>query len=146
MSLFFTGERKIKTVVPELIPDWEKALDAVAKRQNAEYVAAVGNISVEQAHDLRKMCREVERKLLLAIQDSTVKTQTEATTFIRDNTVGFFPAAKFISQLKDNLGKTTYTIEQQEDPITHQMVDVQVPVFTPATWTEVKTAALTEEA
>ena len=146
MSLFFVGERKIKVVVPDLVPDWEKALDAVAKRQNAEYVAAVGNISVEQAHDLRKMCREVESKLILAIQAGTVTTQTQATTYIRENTTGFFPAAKFIAQLKDNLGTTTYTTQQQEDPITHEMVDVQVPVFTPATWNEEKTAAMNEEA
>lgn len=147
MSLFFKGQRHPKVVPVERVPDWEAALTAVSDKAWPEGVASVGNITVEQAHKLRQTCHEVEAKLLRAIQDGTVKTQAEAVDFIRANTEGFFPAAKFIDVMKHNpeLMTTTYTTETKTDPLTGNPVDVQVPVLNVAKWSEIVTAAKGEE-
>jgi len=148
MSLFFKGQRRPKTVPVERVPDWEAALTAVALHEWPESVAARGNLTVDQAHKLRQMCCTVESLLLAAIQSNTVKTQAEAVDFIRANTEGFFPAAKFIDVMKHNpeLMVTTYTTATQTDPITGLPVDVQVPTQNPAKWSEIVTAAKNEEA
>jgi hypothetical protein len=124
MSLFFADARKPKVVVPDLVPDWEAAVEAVSRHCIPEGVAAIGNLPVQRAHDLIAACRRVEPLLIKAIQDGTVTTQTSAVDFLRANTDGFFPSAKFIARMKANVGSEA----------------------SPATWAQVVTAAQGEEA
>lgn len=124
MSLFFVSERRPKVEPVELVKDWEAALVEVSKRSWPEKVAAVGGLTIEQARKLAQDCRRVEPLLIAAIQAGTVKLQTEASDFLRAETDGFFPAAKFIAVIKANIGSEAV----------------------PATWAKVVAAAQTEAA
>lgn len=124
MSIFFVNERRPKVTVTPPTPDLDAALDAVSRRSDPHTVSVLGSITVEQARELAAKCRHVEPLLLAAIQDGKVTTQTSAATFLRDNTDGFFPAAKFIQRLKEVVGSDA----------------------SPATWAQVVAAAQTEVA
>jgi hypothetical protein len=106
MSLFFAGERKVAPVaVPKPTTEQvEAALVAIGERRDPYEIGGVGNMPLAEVVRLTALCRAVEPKLLAAIQADTVKLQTEAVQFVRDNTDGAFPAAKFIAVLKENVG------------------------------------------
>jgi hypothetical protein len=131
MSLFFEGERKPKPVaveVPRDLPaDYEAAVECVSRKYDLHVIADHGHISVEQARDLLQTCRRMEPLLLAALQNGTVTTQTSASTFIRDNTDGFFPVAKYIARMKVIVG-----------------FEAKPPVPS-ATWAQVLAAAQTED-
>lgn len=124
MSLFFVNERRAIAKPAELVPDWDAALVAVSKREWPEAVAAKGSLTIEQARKLAQDCRRVEPLLLSKLQSGELSRQGDASDFLRAETDGFFPAAKFIALLKANVGSKSV----------------------PATWAQVVTAAQTEEA
>lgn len=123
MSLFFVDERRPKVVVPDLVPDWDSALEAISKHLTPEAVAAIGSLTIQQSLALIQKCRDVEPLLLRAIQLGTVTTALSAVEFLRANTDGVFPAVRFIARMQANVGTE----------------------LVPATWLQVVDAANTED-
>ena len=124
MSLFFENERRTTTTPVDLVPDWDAALAAVSNRECAHKVAAVGSLTIEQARKLEQDCRRVDALLLAEMKAGRCTTQALAVSFLQSQTDGFFPAYKFCSVIKANVGTD----------------------LDPATWAQVVTAAQTEAA
>ena len=124
MSLFFTGERRTVVEPVDLVPDWDAALASVAKRESAHMVSAKGQLTIEQARKLAQDCRQVEPMLLDEMKAGRCTTQATAVDFLRSKTDGFFPAVKFCTVIRENVGSEAV----------------------PATWAQVVTAAQTEAA
>ena len=124
MSLFFEGERRTIITPVDLVPDWDAALQAVSNREWPQMVSCKGQLTIDQAHKLISDCRRVEPMLLDELRAGRCTTQALAVDFLREQTDGFFPAVKFCSVIKANVGSD----------------------LTPATWPQVVTAAQTEAA
>ena len=120
MGLFFEGERKPKIVVVPDPVDMEKALIAVSKRLSAHDVAAAGGIDLDRARHLIQECRKVEPLLTAAIKDLSVKTKTEANTFVTANTEAPFPVVKFLAICQNRLD----TVDGGGAPVSATWADV----------------------
>lgn len=141
MSLAYKDSRSVPKVVhPDQPVDLDAALEAISQFKSDHHVAAKGNITVERAQRLMREFGKIEPLLLAAIKNLSVKTKTEAVTFVRDNTTDF-PAVKFVNLLQDNLTKqvTTQTgTDGDGNPI-------YTTTTVTATWAETIAAAKAEE-
>lgn len=105
MSLFFVGERRMP-VEPEPTPNWEPALQAIANRLTINQIAGAGNMSPARAEHLQFECRRIDPMVTLYIVDHMTAPQANIVQYIRDNTEGFFPAARFVDIMKTAAGGT----------------------------------------